>query len=399
MSRGGPEPQPEDGPSPGSSLRRVAAFGLVLPPAGGSSVAEAAELGQAAGTGPIEVADGSWPMFLRRLGAHSLTGLATAAANAGVLRLGDSEREQLAAVHRRVMQLNLALEQRLLAATEAFGAEGIEVVGLKGSAVARTAYPDPSWRPFKDLDLLVRTRDWERSCRLLGELGYARKLGEPRPGFDERFGKAATHLSSDGFELDLHRRLVLGPFGLWMDPEPLFDRTATVQVGGRTLRRLGDTDLLLHACIHAALGWSPPLPMPVRDVAQIATSVPMDWDLLAASARLWRLTVVVDHALRTASEATGWEPGDEARRLMTAAATPQEQRALHAYTGDRRWRGATALSSVRAIPGVRSKLAYVSTLVYPSREFLSARSAGSHGSYLTRWATALRWLAHFRKGD
>jgi putative nucleotidyltransferase-like protein len=370
------------------ALRRVASFGL-----DGAAPAEPFGLGAAAPAEPFDVEPERWDGFLQVLGTGSLTGLASAAAAAGVLRLTDGQRQQLAAVHRHVMRLNLALEQQLLAVAAAFDGEGIEAVVLKGSAVARTCYPDPSWRPFKDLDLLVRTRDWERSCRLVAALGYARKLEEPRPGFDERFGKAATHRSAGGFELDLHRRLVLGPFGLWMDPEPLLARTGTFELAGRRLRRLGDTDLLLHACMHASLGWSPPLPIPVRDVVQIATSLAVDWDLLAGSASRWRLTAVLAHALATAAGTTGWQPCDEARRLMATAAGARERRALRAYTSDRRGEGATTLSALAAIPGVRPKLAYVSALACPSRAFLTARSAGGRTSYLARWVVALRWLA------
>ena len=44
--------------------------------------------------------------------------------------------------------------------------------------------------------------------------------------------------------------------------DELFEDVATFRVGGRTLRRLGDTMSLLHACVHASLGARPPLLVP-----------------------------------------------------------------------------------------------------------------------------------------
>src|SRR5437879_3101885 len=84
-----------------------------------------------------------------------------------------------------------------------------------------------------------------------GELGFTRPRPEPRPGFSERFGKAATHRGVDGLELDLHRTLVVGPFGLWLEPDELFEHAILFHLWGRELRRLDDTALVLHACLNA----------------------------------------------------------------------------------------------------------------------------------------------------
>ena len=39
-----------------------------------------------------------------------------------------------------------------------------------------------------------------------------------------RFGKAICHSDQEGLQVDLHRSLVVGPFGMWMRPDELFDR-------------------------------------------------------------------------------------------------------------------------------------------------------------------------------
>lgn len=341
---------------------------------------------------PWSVHDDVWPSLLAGLAAERITGLAVAGAEAEWLLLSDPQAEGLLSRHRDTMLWALTVERKLLALAAEFRAAGIDYVVLKGPAVAHGFYPDPSWRGFGDLDLLVRTADWRAACRLLEDLGFRRELPEPRPGFDERFGKAATHRGGDGCEIDLHRTLVLGPFGLWIDPDVLFDRTTAFTLGGMRFRRLDPTAAFLHACVHASLGWNPPLLTPVRDVAQLATNGGVEWEELEDLASRWRLGVVVHHALSTASEQLGVELPEPARAILATRPGRREARLLEAYTTDRRWRGGTALSTMWAIPGLRNRLAYVGGLLFPAREFLEARATHGRASYARRWKIPLRWV-------
>ena len=88
------------------------------------------------------------------------------------------------------------------------------------------------------------------------------------PGSTSRFGKASVHTHpDDDIEVDLHRTLVVGPFGLWIRPEELLERREPFLLAGQKLSRLDDTGMLLNVAMHASLGWSPPRLVPLRDVA------------------------------------------------------------------------------------------------------------------------------------
>ena len=355
--------------------RRVAGFGL-----------------PGADDRPWSIPDDVWPSLLASLAAQRITGLAVAGAEAEWLLLSDPQAEELLSRHRDTMLWALTVERKLLALAAEFRAAGIGLVVLKGPAVAHRFYPDPSWRGFGDLDVLVRTRDWRAACALLEDLALHRALPEPRSGFDERFGKAAEYRGSDGCEVDLHRTHDVGPFGLWIDPDELFERTTEFRLGGVSLRRLEDTVAFLHACVHASLGWWPPLLTPVRDVAQIATRGEVDWAAAADLARGWRLAVVVRHALETVEELLGTEVPEAARGLLALRPGRREARLLEAYTTDRRRRGAVDLATLRAIRGPRAKAAFIRDLLVPGRVFLAARSAGRPPSYVRRWLVPLRWV-------
>ena len=63
--------------------------------------------------------------------------------------------------------------------------------------------------------------------RTLQQEGYDRRYPEPRIGFDARFAKSVTMWSAAGHEIDLHRTLVLGPFGLRVQLDDLWSNRDT----------------------------------------------------------------------------------------------------------------------------------------------------------------------------
>lgn len=335
----------------------------------------------------------TWPAVVGSLALERLCGLAEAAAEADLLRLTPDQLKSLRASHLEASLLSLALERALLTIDHGLMEEGVGGIVLKGPALAHCFYRDPSWRAFGDIDVLVRTREWRRACSVLERLGFRRELPEPRHGFDERFGKAAVHRNEQGLRIDLHRRLVLGPFGMWLDTDALFARTVAFEVAGRGFRRLDDTAMLLHACMHASLGWWPPLLMPVRDVAQIAAHGDIDWNVLWEDAAKWRLGAVVAHAFGLVEGELGLPTPPEAARFTAIRAPRRERRVLAGYTSGRRERGGTEWSTLWALPGIRAKAILVRDLLFPGKEFLAARAPkGARPSYLHRWATPVRWL-------
>lgn len=313
-------------------------------------------------------------MLASRIVAERLTGIANFALSAGALTVSPDLRHRLATRHKKAQLACLKLERKLIEVSVALDDRGINHIVLKGPVLARSVYPSPEWRSFVDIDLLVRSADWVRAANTLTDLGFVRRLPEPRKGFTEAFAKAAAFKHPSGIEVDLHRTLAAGPFGLWMEADELFDHAQWIQIGGHWLKRLSDTALLLHGCVHASLGWQPPEIQPLRDVAQIAVNGAIDWELLAAWGTRWKLAPVFAHSFGTVSSTLGIElPGDSAS-FQVIRTSKKENRVLAAYTTERRHRGATEFATLRAIPGIRAKASYASALIFPSHEFLQRRT-------------------------
>jgi hypothetical protein len=269
------------------------------------------------------------------------------------------------------------VEQTLVRALDVLRSAGIDALVLKGVALANTVYADPSLRVFGDVDLLVRPTDFASAAALLvATLGASRELPELRPGFDDRFGREIL-LRVGPVELDLHRTLVDGPFGLTIPLDDLAANPETFEIGGIVAQRLGNTQRFLHSCLAAVLGDWPPRLAALRDIAELLLGGervgPLDPDAVVTMARRWRVASAVALAIRTTADQLG--PGIEHPLLSWARAHRtglRDRLFLAAYRGRARGYTSQALS-VFVLHGWRNRWDYLRAIVRPSQEYLESR--------------------------
>ncbi|HWG73750.1 MAG TPA: nucleotidyltransferase family protein [Acidimicrobiales bacterium] len=358
-----------------------------LPLDGGTALATAVAAFGLPGAPPLprrHLADEAWHGLLREVGQQRIEGLLGAAVMAGALPVSDEQREETRETVRGRAGVDLRLERELLATTRALGHAGVAHRVLKGPAMAHTAYPDPSWRGFGDVDLLVTDGDWYRAIEVLEATGARRPVPELRPGFDLRFGKEATLLSASGWEVDLHRTLVVGPFGLWVDCDELFGRREAVTIGGVEVGVLAPGAAFLHACYNAALADDPPRLIAIRDVCELAVAPNLEPDEVADLARRWRGEAVVARALSLAADVLGVTLWDRpvAASFAGRRTTMFEWALMATYRGPAR--GYTAQGAgVVAVAGGRERLAYLRSLASPQDSYRAARG-GSPFTHLRR---------------
>jgi hypothetical protein len=196
---------------------------------------------------------------------------------------GRRARDELAEAARRSLYASALLAGELPALLDRLAAAGVEALAYKGPTLALAAYGSLALRPFDDLDLAVRERDFPRAKAALAAAGL-------EPSSDEF--ASVRHLSHEqAFEaragrlqVDLHGRLFsreLFPVPL----EPFLARSARVRVGERAVATLRAEDLLVVLCEHAhkhlwvRLVW-------LADLARLAAATPrLDWDASLALAR------------------------------------------------------------------------------------------------------------------
>jgi hypothetical protein len=336
-------------------------------------------------TEPLD--DDTWAAVVAAARANRLIGLVGTAVAAGAFPATAAQQKEARAGYRRQVLRVLALERELLAVRDLLGEVDVPTRVLKGTAVARLDYADPAVRSFMDLDVLVRAQDIDRAVDTLTAAGFRRTLAEPRPGFDRRFDKGMTLIPPAGYELDLHRTLVLGPWGVIIDPDALWDEGQEFAVGGVSLRALSRPHRFLHACYHAALGDWPLRLGSLRDVAEMLRG----WDDAAAVIRpvaaRWGVEAVVAAAVSDTYRLLGLGTGNDLVHWADCfEPTRRHEEWLRLHTRTDKTFSAQALATLRVLPRWRDKAAYVRALAFPDTRY----TAGRHNSALTRFGYGIR---------
>lgn len=319
--------------------------------------------------------------------------LASVAADADVLGAQD-QFAQLDRGHEAAMRDCVVLERATLEVAEVLGQRNVSFRILKGPAVAHLDYPNPAWRAFGDVDVLVPSADYDHAVAGIMALGAYRRSSEIRPGFDRRFGKGTCLTLRDGTQIDLHRTLATGPFGFTIDTGSIFaERPESVVLAGVAVPVLSRVHRFIHACVHAVLGDAVPRVVTQRDIAQILLTTDVDLDAVRAVADRWRLGAVVARAVAGAWTSLQLAPTPESEAARRYAESRFETRALAAYTGPGRSYARQMVAAVPAVPGITAKAAYLRALVLVDRSYAHRHDGG----YARRVRRA--WDARVRKGD
>ena len=325
------------------------------------------------------LSDACWRAFLALVDDHRLSGFLLHALGSKALPATAEQALQARRLHARAMSRALLRDAALLETAETLNQAGIFWRALNGVPTAHLVYADPATRPYREVSMLVPAARFDDALQALAALGYERRSPPLRPWFDVTFGSAVTLLRPDGMSINLHRTLILGPFGLTIELDSLFQAAAEFTVGGRQIMALAPEAHFLHSCYHASLSGVPARLAALRDVAQQVLSNTLDTERVLALARAWAGEVVLALAVRLAWECfaladavplSAW-----ARRYTPSG---REQRFLAGYWS-RRY-AHNALHSVQVIKGVAAKAAFLRAVTLPDRAWLAR-----HGQRRGRW--------------
>lgn len=273
---------------------------------------------------------------------------------------------------------------------DALAQAGVEVLVLKGMALAHTLYPAAWLRPCADADLLLAGPQRDRALALLAEAGYAQA---PDAGGD--FARTQASLSRTGPQglvsvLDLHWRLNNSPLlSGGVTYEELTARQMPVPPLGPAARTPGTADALLIACLHRAGHATTPYRAngDVRcggdrliwlyDIHLLAARLRADaWSHVVAQATRNRVCRVCLDALDAAQRAFATYVPDSVREALAGGAAAREPSA--ALLTASRWRIAAAEFEVLGW-GERSQ--YVRERVFPPAPYM-----------MKKYGTRQRWL-------
>jgi Uncharacterised nucleotidyltransferase len=123
--------------------------------------------------------------------------------------------------------------------------QNVEVIVLKGAALAETVYAHRALRPMSDIDLLVRSERLAHVEAKLLEMGYGLDTSmKPHHQYHWVFTKNA----SPKVEIHWHLHRPTDPFSV--DIEGCWNRAESAIIGGVDALVFSPADLLLHLCQH-----------------------------------------------------------------------------------------------------------------------------------------------------
>jgi len=198
----------------------------------------------------------NWPSLMKRAAHHGVMTLLSQnlkSALPGLVPatvLEQFENHALATAGR-----NLFLTHELLKILDLFKAHGIAAIPFKGPSLAWYAYGKLSSRPFADLDILVRRKDFSPAKEILQGLGYRGEFSLAPPQ-EERFLR--THheypmVRKDGkVQVELQWGVTPRDFSFLFPMEPLWGRLREMDFEGRKILAFAPADLFLALCLHGA---------------------------------------------------------------------------------------------------------------------------------------------------
>jgi hypothetical protein len=297
---------------------------------------------------PVITAD-DLPRVAAVAGTDRLGGLLFQAVMDGSIHASASAVDTIRRIWNDQLLSSVLVEAQVLRTAEVLEQAGVGWRLTKGAALAHLDYADPALRPFGDVDIIVRRRDWDAALAAFSASGWRRLRPELRAGYDRRFGKGATLKTPEGLEVDAHLRFAVGRFGIRSRMEDLFSSADSIVLAGQDVSTLDAVGRFLHACHHAALGGNRHL-RAYRDVAQLLLVTHADWARAVEIAKSWRVEAVLGHAITETWAALDLEDAHPA--LDWAAAlriSRRDRRALSVFAEERPFRD-QALTTVTALP-------------------------------------------------
>lgn len=174
---------------------------------------------------------------------------------------------------RRTWVLNQKVFRRATELIDAFGAQRIPVLLLKGMALSAAYYPTPYLRSMSDSDVMVPHARVDEAIAILLRRRWRPLF--PMPDGYIRKWHGCTFVNEEREELDLHWDLFAG----YTRNRECWTRSLPFYYQERPVRLLCPTDNLLHVCLHG-YRWNPLHPLRwVADACIILQrrSAEIDW--------------------------------------------------------------------------------------------------------------------------
>ncbi len=320
--------------------------------------------------------DADWNALAQHLCRCGLAGLVLAHGETRGTAFPSWVRDILHDSASRVAADNLHMMHELECLLGAFNGHEIPVMLLKGAALNRMVYSSASQRPMSDIDLLVRPADARKALQLLDELGCRRGKRLVRDDFFPKFHYEVEVIvpSVRPVRIDLHAR-PLRPLRVSRTvPDESFWAGALEARVGTARAMIPRTEFnFIHLAAHAAFHGCSRL-IWLHDIRRLFElhGQTLDWRLIVARCREWRLSCAVREAIVRVEATFGRTfPAEVVEELRMDRFSWRDRLTLWHAPRD----GSSPIGHVACnllcTPGIRFRLGYLAAILFPARGHLS----------------------------
>jgi len=213
------------------------------------------------------------------------------------LGINDPDLGRIKGIYRYQWTRNQLAERGKAELLRTFQTNGIATLLLKGAALSRTVYPEPTTRGMHDLDFLVPFSSATQAMQLLIERNWVPQHFDAVPMTIEYF-HACSFLHPEFGEVDLHWHVMRSHCQEERDVE-LWAAARDFSYQGTPTKILYPADQLLHTCEHgqhhspaSALQWLVDAVFILRH-----SPSPFDWSRLLDQSRKFQVTLVMRNTL------------------------------------------------------------------------------------------------------
>jgi len=223
---------------------------------------------------------------------------------------------QLRAAYHGNLARNMYLYAELKRILEALREKDVEVIFLKGAALAKTVYGDIGLRQMSDIDILAQKEDLPKAVELLFQMGYGlcknQEAQNQNIHIKELIKTYSRHVPAlshpQGIQkLDIHWTIPDSPFNI--NTEDLWERAITIEINKTDVLVLSLEDLLLHLSLHTSVHHKFNY-HGIKQLYDTAITInryfnEIDWDQLRLRAYEWRTEKYLYLTLRLSREILG----------------------------------------------------------------------------------------------
>ena len=236
----------------------------------------------------------------------------------GVVSVDEELRRLLEQAYFAGLESHAKCLQDLSIAAEALDAADVPWLAFKGPILSEAVYSRPDLRSYGDLDLLVGPDRLMEATAVLESAG-GRLLDRNWQLLLRRMYGEVHVLMPTGTVVDLHWH-VLNEEALRLsfpvDTDDLMRKARRVEIGRVWVLTLGPEDTLIHLALHACTSGGNRL-LWCKDLEQVVTRQPPDWDALVARARHFRAGLPTAVMLLIASRALDFDVPSTAIRQLS----------------------------------------------------------------------------------